>query len=508
MKKFLVLVLSIIVCYGHLAAQSEEPAFVRDSLDVYINRALKDWKIPALAVAIVKDGKIVLAKGYGYANLEKSQKADENTLFLIGSNTKAFTGTLLSWLAYDKKCSLDDKLEKWLPGFKMKDRWVGGQVNLTDILCHRMGMETYQGDFMYWTSNLTRSEVVQKFGELTPLYGFRTKWGYTNAGFLIAGECIGKISGESWELNLKKRILDPLQMTRTVALSVDYPKQTNIATPYTLVFDTLKALPYPDMDNLAPAASIGSSVKDMSNWLLCQLDSGKFRGSGVIPFSVIKSTRIPRSIEGNSRSPFNHSHYRLYGLGWELQDYEGREIVSHTGGVNGFVTSVTLLPEEKLGIVVLTNTDQNSLYQALKWEIVDAYLKLPYRGYSNIYNKYYQRNLASDLTEYKAQKDSIAMNQKPETDLKNFTGRYVHPVYGYLDMTQNKNQLKATFQHHPGLSAKLEYMGKNRFLCTFSDPTYGIKVWDFKVDNKKVTSLTLRVADFLEFTEYEFMKQD
>lgn len=508
MKRIFILGISLISCFNLLVAQNQEPTFIKDSLDVYVNRALKEWKIPGLAVAVVKDGKVVIAKGYGFANMEKNEKANENTLFLIGSNTKAFTGTLVSWLAYEKKCSLDDKVVKWLPEFKMKDPWVTSQLNLTDILCHRMGMETFQGDFMYWTSDLSRNEVTQKFGKLTPMYGFRTKWGYTNAGFLIAGECIQKISGESWESMIKTRIFDPLQMTRTVALSVNYPKQTNIATPYTLVFDTLKALPFPMMDNLAPAASIGSSVKDMSNWLLCQLDSGKFNGNGVIPFSVMKATRIPRSIIGNGRSLFNHSNFRLYGLGWDLQDYEGRGIVSHTGGVNGFVTSVTLVPEEKLGIVVLTNTDQNYLYEALKWEILDAYLKLPYRGYSNVYNKFYKRNLTNDLTDYKAWKDSISMNTKPETELKNFTGRYEDPVYGYLDMTQNKNLLKATFQHHPGLVATLEYLGKNRFLCTYSDPTYGIKVWDFKIENKKVKSLTLRVADFLEFTEYEFVKQN
>ncbi|NJK96601.1 MAG: beta-lactamase family protein [Bacteroidales bacterium] len=170
--------------------------------------------------------------------------------------------------------------------------------------------------------------------------------GYTNAGFLLAGECIRKISGESWEWNLKNRIFDPLQMTRSIALAADVPKQSNIAYPHTLVLDTLKLLSFPLMDNLAPAASIGSSVKDMSNWLLCQLDSGKFNGQNIIPFKVIKDTRTPRSIIGNARNLFNRSHYELYGLGWDLTDYEGREIVSHTGGVNGFLHQLLFYPKK------------------------------------------------------------------------------------------------------------------------------------------------------------------
>ena len=507
MKKITLLIILFSIAGFSIFSQNLTPGFVKDSLDTYINRALQTWNIPGVAVAVVKDGKLVLAKGYGKQSIVRNDKVNENTLFLIGSNTKAFTGTLLAWLQYEKKCSLNDKVVKWLPNFVMKDPWVTKELNLTDILCHRMGMETFQGDFMYWTSALTKAEVIKKFGELTPLYGFRSKWGYTNAGFLIAGECIQKISNESWESNIKTRIFDPLQMNRTRALSTEIPLQQNIAAPHTLVFDTLKLLSYPVMDNLAPAASISSSVTDMSHWLICQLDSGRYEGKQIIPFPVIQETRKPRSIIGNAHTPFNRSHFNLYGLGWELADYEGREIVYHTGGVNGFVTSVTMVPEEKLGVIVLTNTDQNYFFEALKWEIVDAYLNLPYRNYSNLYFTYFKQNAESELAEYKAQRDTIAMNKKTNLNLKIFTGHYKHPVYGYLDIKKAGDQLTMTFEHHPNLTGKLEYLGGNRFLCTYSDPTTGIKVIPFKMENNHVKSLQLRVADFLEFTAYEFVKE-
>lgn len=490
-----------------LFSQSSTPGFIKDSLDSYINRGLHDWNIPGVAVAIVKDGKLVFAKGFGKQSIDRNDKVDENTLFMIGSNTKAFTATLLSWLQYDKKCSMNDKVEKWLPGFSMKDPWVSKELNLTDILCHRMGMETFQGDFMYWTSSLTSDEVLKKFGELTPLYGFRSRWGYTNAGFLIAGECVQKISNESWESNIQNRIFGPLQMNRTKALSSEMPLQQNIAAPHTLVFDTLQLLPYRIFDNLAPAASVSSSVTDLSHWLICQLDNGNYNGKSVIPSSVILETRKPRSIIGISNSPFNHSHFNLYGLGWELTDYESREIVSHTGGVNGFVSSVTLLPEEKLGVIVLTNTDANEFYEALKWEIVDAYLKLPYRNYSNYYLGFYKKFTKQQLSQYMAEKDTVSMHHKPVTDLKNFAGHYVHPVYGYLDISVQGDQLKMTFEHHPDLTGKLEYLAGNRFLCTYNDPVFGVKVLPFKIENDQVKSLQLRVADFVEYTDYEFDKQ-
>lgn len=507
MKNKLFLTVLFIGIELSLLSQNSVPVFVNDSLEIYINRALQDWNIPGVAVSIVKDGKLVLAKGFGKQSIVRNDKVDENTLFMIGSNTKAFTATLLSWLQYDKKCSLNDKVVKWLPDFIMKDPWITKELNLTDILCHRIGMETFQGDFMYWTSSLTKAQVIKKFGELTPLYGFRTKWGYTNAGFLIAGECIQKISNESWESNIQNRIFGPLQMTRSRAISAEMPLQQNIAAPHTLVFDTLKLLPYTIIDNLAPAVSISSSISDISHWLICQLDSGRYNGKLVIPFPVIQETRKPRSIIGNSQYPFNHSNFSLYGLGWRLTDYEGREIVSHTGGVNGFLTSITLIPEEKLGVAIFTNTDYNDFYAALRWEIVDAYLNLPYRNYSSLYladSKLYKKE---ELIQYKAQKDTVAMHIKPSTDLKNFVGRYINPIYGYLDITLSNSTLKMTFEHHPNLLGTLESLGGNRFLCTYNDNGYGIKTLPFKIENKQVKSFQLRVGEVIDFTEYEFVKQ-
>lgn len=507
MRNLLLLAALFIGFASNTQSQINEPVFVRDSLDGYIERAMHSWNIPGLAVAIVKDNKVVLARGYGIRGLNDTRKVDENTLFMIGSNTKAFTATLLSWLQYDQKCSLNDKVVKWLPDFKMKDPWVGKELNLTDILCHRIGMETFQGDFMYWTSNLSRTEVIEKFGQLAPMYGFRTKWGYTNAGFGIAGECIRQITGESWEASVKKRIFDPLEMTGSVALSAAAASQPNIACPHTSVFDTLKVIPFPLIDNIAPAGSISSSVNDMSHWVICQLGNGQYNGKQVIPLAVIEETRKPQSIEGNSIRPFNTSHFRLYGLGWELSDYEGRKIVSHTGGVNGFVTSVTLVPEEKLGIVVLTNTDANNLYEALKWEILDAYLNLPYRNYSNFYLRLVRMSNARELESWKAMKDTVAMNIKTSLPISKFAGHYTHPVYGYLDIAADGKKLKMTFEHHPGLIGTLEPLGGSRFLCTYSDPGFGIKVLPFRIEDNNVKSFVLRVADFVEFTDYTFTRQ-
>ncbi|MCA2005350.1 MAG: beta-lactamase family protein, partial [Ignavibacterium sp.] len=383
MKKLFILLI-IIISYIKLSAQTI-PSFISDSLDIYVNRGLQNWQIPGAAVLVVKDGKVVVAKGYGVKELGTNDKVDENTLFMIGSNTKAFTGTALALLEQERKLKLEDRVIKYLPDFKMKDEWVTSHLNLLDIVSHRMGLETFQGDFMYWTSDLTADEVIEKFGKLTPKYEFRTKYGYTNAGYALAGKVIEKVSGKSWAEFVKDKIFKPLEMSSSVPLSEDFLRAKNIAKPHTFVSGKMSVIPIQNIDNLAPCGSIGSSINDLSHWLIAQLDSGKYNNQKVIPYQAIQKTRQLLSIERRVRHPYNKTHYSLYGMGWAFQDYEGRELVMHTGGVNGFVTSVTLIPEEKLGIVVLTNTDQNAFFQSLKWEILDAYLGLPYRNYDSTF---------------------------------------------------------------------------------------------------------------------------
>ncbi|MCB0571869.1 MAG: serine hydrolase [Phaeodactylibacter sp.] len=496
----------LIAHFAIAQAAAPLPAFVTDSLDSYVKLALERWQIPGVAVGIVKDGQLVVAKGYGLRELGQADKVDENTLFMIASNTKAFTATALAMLEQDSLCSLDDRVKRWLPEFRMKDPWVTDNAILTDLLCHRMGLETFQGDFMYFDSGLTSAQVVEKFGKITPLYDFRTRWGYCNAAFLLAGECIQRISGDSWAATLRKRIFEPLEMNRTLALATEINGATNRASAHTIYDGKLMAIPYGELDAIAPAGSISSSIEDMSHWLIAQLGGGMYKGKEVIPAAAISRTRQPQSIMGRRGHPFNTSHYGLYAMGWQLQDYEGKEIISHTGGIDGFVTSVTLLPEEKLGVVVLTNTDQNYFYEALKWEIVDAFLGLPYRDYSKAYFGYYQRNTENEAQAIQALRDSVATGHEPSLPVKAYAGRYTNEIYGHITLKPEGNGLTVTFEHHPKLSARLEPMGGNRFLCTYSNPLYGVKAWPFETEAGKVKRLTLTVNDFIEFTPYVFIK--
>jgi len=507
MKRIAICIACIVFACTASAQQDSIPSFVKDSLDTYVTRAMTDWEIPGLSVCIVKNGKVVLMKGYGVKDMAGNDKVDENTLFMIGSNTKAFTATAIATLDAENKLSLDDNVTKWIPQFKLENKAAGEQAIVKDLLCHRIGFRTFQGDFTYWTSNLSRSEVIEKMGHIKAVYPFRTKWGYTNAGFVTAGEIIPAVTGKQWEDYIKEKIFVPLGMNNTIALSKDLPAAPNKTAPYTMDQGKLIKIPYCMIDNLAAAGSISSSVNDMSKWVMMLINNGKVDGKEIIPAKAIQSTRFPNSIMGNGSTVYNRSNFTLYGLGLELQDYEGKRIVSHTGGVNGYVSSVTMIPSEKLGIVILTNTDQNSLYEALKWEILDAYLGLPYRNYSKAYLGFYKTQRGNDEKENKKLTDSVALMLKPELSLTAYTGDYTNGVYGKMKVVMENNELRMRFEHHPSMYAKLSALGGNRFYCVFSDPEFGTAVFPFNVVDGKVKGVTVKVADFVEYTPYEFVKK-
>lgn len=489
------------------AAQDSIPSFVKDSLDIYTNLALKEWQIPGAAVCIVKNGKVVLMKGFGTKELNSSDAVNENTLFMIGSNSKAFTATAIAMLDAEKKLSLDDKVIKWIPSFALDNKAAGEQAIIRDLLCHRLGFQTFQGDFTYWTSNLSRTQVIEKMRHIKAVHPFRTTWGYTNAAFVVAGEIIPKVTGLQWEDFLQQKIFAPLGMNNTIALSKDYSNAANKSMPHTIADGKLIKIPICAIDNLAPAGSIGSSVNDMSKWVLMQLNNGKIDDKQVIPAAALAQTRLPHAILGNGGYLYNKGHFALYGLGWFLEEYSGRKIISHTGGVNGFVTSVTLVPEEKLGILVFTNTDQNSFYEALKWEIMDAYLGNTYRNYSKVYLDYAHAQQTAETKKDKALQDSVALHTASALPLAAYTGKYFNDVYGDMIVVMENKELKMKFSHHPNMYAKLEALGGNRFYVTFSDPIFSKAVFPFTAKNGKVTGVTVKVADFVEYNPYEFAKK-
>lgn len=488
-------------------ANCQTPSFITDSLDKYIERGMQQWKIPGLAIAIVKDDKVLLQKGYGVKDVNKKDKVDENTLFIIASNSKLFTGTAVANLDYQKKLSLNEKVTKYIPWFKMYDRTTTQLATIQDMLTHRLGTKTFQGDFTFWNSNLPKDSIVWKMRYLKPPGQFRQDYGYCNSGYLVAGQIIHKVTGQTWENYVQENILLPLGMNNTYMNTAALANRTNVASPHNNAFSGLTVIPFDNVDNLGPATSMVSNVKDISKWLMMQLDSGRYEGRQILAWPVLQKTRDAVAIISNRKNNFYPSHYRTYGLGVYSTDYNGKQVFWHTGGAFGNVTNVCFVPEEKLGITILTNNDNQSFFEALRYQILDAFLNVSYTDRSKFLLGFADNASKQQAAELKTMSDRIAQKQTTPVKLEDYAGNYYNTVYGKITVAKtDKNTLTMRFQHHPQLVGYLEYMDNNEFRMTYTPISYGIFPAKFTLKEGKPFAVEVKASDFIEYDSYLFVR--
>jgi CubicO group peptidase (beta-lactamase class C family) len=486
--------------------QEKIPGFLSDSLDSYITRGMQQWQIPGLAIAVVKDGKVVLTKGYGVRELGKEDKVDENTLFIIASNSKLFTGTSMAKLDFEKKLSLNDKVTQYIPWFRLYDSNATKMVNIKDLLCHRLGTKTFQGDFTFWDSNLPKDSIVWKMRYLKPPGEFRQDYGYCNSAFLVAGQILEKVTGQTWENYVQENILTPLGMTNTYMNTAGLANRQNVAAPHNNLYTSITKIPFDNVDNLGPATSMVSNVKDLTKWLMFQLDSGRFEGKQIIPWQVLQKTRDANILTGSRKSAAFPTHFRAYGLGLFMTDYAGRQVYWHTGGAFGHVTNVCFVPEEKLGITILTNNDNQSFFEALRYQILDAFMNLPYTDRSKFQWGFFAQGKKTLEDELDSLKKRVDKKNQSEIKLENFTGDYFNTLYGKITINKSGEMLICRFQHHPDLIGYMDYMDNNEFRITYSNIGYGIYPAKFSLKEGKPVAVEIKANDFVESDAYLFVK--
>jgi CubicO group peptidase (beta-lactamase class C family) len=505
-KTYLPILLSLFL--QGIRAQSSPPGFVRDSIDAYIQKGLSDWNLPGLAVVIVKDGQVVWMKGYGVRDIITKKPVDEHTLFMIASNTKLFTGSALAMLETEEKLSLDDPISKYFPDYRLYDSTSTKLVSIRDMLSHRIGTKTFEGDFTFWNTSLSREEIMRRMRYLKPPFHFRQEFGYCNSCFMTAGQIIPVVTGETWEKFVQSHFLSPLGMDQTRILSTAVGDQPNVATPYTTSYsDSLNRVPYDNWNNLAPAASIVSNVSDLSHWLLMQLDSGRYQGKQIISWEALQKTRQANTWVRSLKSGRYPTHFTGYGLGLFMQDYAGRQVYWHTGGAGGMVSNVCFVPEEKLGIAILTNNDNQDFFEALRYQILDAYLGVPYINRSQQALPDFLKDSVKTSNEIKSWEMRLKSN-KPELPLSAYTGNYTNTLYGKIQLSPEQDHLIIHFITKPDLTASLEYMDNGEWLLRYNNILYGIFQVKFDITNGKVKSLTTRENPFVEYDPYVFIKSE
>ncbi len=421
-----------------------------NGLDAFIERIMKDWKVPGLAVAIVKDGKIAYAKGFGYRDVKKSFPVTPDTLFAIGSCSKAFTAAALGILVDEGKLEWDKPVREYMPDFRLQDEYATQQLRPRDLVTHQSGLPRH--DLVWYGSPLTRNELYERLRYLEPSKPLFSKFQYNNLMYMTAGVLVERISGQSWEEFVKNRILKPLEMKSSNFSVNDSQKTADFALPYREVKEVLKEIPFRNIDAIGPAGSINSSVNEMANWLMLQLAKGKFKDQQIISERSLRETHSPQIIAGINPQ-YDELSFAAYAMGWSTSQYRGHPVLGHSGGIDGFITQVRLLPKANVGFVILTNSESNA-GALVAYNIMDRLL-----GLSEVD---WNQRAKDDLAKAKAAQEKAKtagdpnrkLNTQPSHHLKDYVGQFTHPAYGELTVSLIGEQLR--FDLH-GLQAPLKH---------------------------------------------------
>jgi CubicO group peptidase (beta-lactamase class C family) len=346
-------------------------------IDSLVERARRAFDVPGIAVCVIKDGRVIHSRGYGVRSLNTGQPVDEHTLFGIASNSKAFTTAALGMLVDEGKLSWDDKVRKFIPEFELFDPYVTEEFTIRDLLCHRSGLGLGAGDLMFFPdgSDFTIPDILHNLQFLKPVTSFRSQYAYDNNLYIVAGEVVARASGMSWVDFIEKRILGPLGMTHSVATYNRLRDSSDVIDGHSRVDGKVQVIARHrgEVDNAA--GGIYSCISDLSKWVLLHLSHGKYGTDSVRLFSeaVLRERWSPQTIlPVGGPGPYN-THFAAYGLGFGLSDVKGYKQISHTGGLEGMVTQITMIPKLQLGIIVLTNAEEGGAFTAITNQIKDSY---------------------------------------------------------------------------------------------------------------------------------------
>jgi len=414
-----------------------------EGLDAFIARAMQDWKIPGLAVAVVREGQVMFSKGYGLRDLDKKLPVTPRTLFAIGSISKSFTVTTLGILVDEGKLDWDKPVRDYLPGFRLYDPVASDHITPRDLVTHRSGLPRH--DTVWYSSNFSRQDLVYRLRFLEPSKELRSTFQYNNLMFMTAGYMAGRLLDTRWEEAVRARILVPLGMAGTNFSVLDSQKSPDFAHPYKNAKEVIKEVPFHNIDQIGPAGSINSNLEDMSRYLLFHMNKGRVGGTQVLSENNAVQMQIPQMVV-QSASRFPELGESSYGMGFGITTYRGHKLVSHGGAIDGFTAYFAFLPQDKIGAVVLTNLDseKNSLPSIVAYNVFDRLLGLD----PVPWNQRYLEEQKTATQQEEAAKTKGYTPRKPGThpshNLEDYVGEYQNPGYGALTIALEGDGFKAT----------------------------------------------------------------
>ena len=476
--------MATLVLSHSVAAQTREPY---PGLDDYIANAVQAWKIPGAAVAIVRNDSVIYARGFGVLVAGSRTPVNERTLFEIGSSSKAFTATTVAMLVSDGKMRWDAPLTEYLPDFRLYDPVASSAVTIRDALSHRSGIA--RGELVWVGAGISREEVLHRVRFLKPETPFRSQYSYQNMMFLAAGQAAGKAAGSTWDDLIRQRIFAPLGMTASVTTYRGLTN-ANLATPHGTDHDTTFGRPPFDAEDIAPAGSIVSNAVDMAQWLRFQLNDGVVNGKRLVSSAALRETHTPQILRtggggrgGPSADTVVTTHFNTYGFGWMIEDYRGQLVWQHGGNTAGMTTALGMLPDKKVGVVILSNMQSAPLPAALLRYIFDRELGAPMRDLSaEAYARSLTQRRRADSVE-KVQAAAHLAAGAPPLPLSAYAGTFADSLYGTVNVVLKDGHLEFARGDSRG---PLQYWNANNFrwMVPSSSPTGPLFIkYEISTDN-------------------------
>jgi CubicO group peptidase (beta-lactamase class C family) len=457
-----------------------------DGFDAYVARAMTDWRVPGLAIVVVKDDSVVFIKGYGVRELGKPDPVTVHTRFGNMSTTKAFTAMLVAMLADSGRVAFDDPVSKYEPQVQFADPYVTREITVRDLLTHRVGFG--DPDYLWGTSGLDFPAMTRKLRLVPPQTSFRSRFQYNNVTYALAGDIAARASGTTWQSLMRARIYGPLGMTESYpdAATLKAASIADISSPHGIVRDTVRVLPadLEGIDDIAPAGSAFSTATDMAKWLRFLLDSGRVAGRRLVSAQSFAQLFRPQQVIARSLYPaatLVGFHFQAYGMGWFLQDYRGEFIAYHTGSIEGRSAIVGLIPDRRLGLAILTNLDHSELRHALMYTVFDRFIGLPSpaHDWSAEMRVMYRALADSSRAARQALESKRVANTRPTLPLERYTGTYADSLYGTATVGLTNGRL--TLQ--TGTAAgQLEHWQYDLFRVTWPDPFWDAAYVSFAID--------------------------
>jgi CubicO group peptidase (beta-lactamase class C family) len=436
------------------------------TLNAYFEAAMGQFNLTGMAIGIVKDGKVVFQKGYGLRAVDQPAKVDEHTLFAIASITKAFTVTGLALLEEEGKLQWSDPVEGYLPYFQLHDPYVSSLMTIEDLSCHRSGLATFDGDLLWYGTTYSRKEIVERIRALPLKRSFRSDFGYQNIMYITAGQVIEEVSGLKWDAYIKQRIFMPLGMNATTTSIAGFNEHTNLAYPH-LNKRKIDLLNY---DNSGATAATNSNVADMCKWIQFWLDQENEKGLVISKENRERMFTPHTNLRVGAFDQRNGTHFKSYGMGWFLMDYNGKKVAHHGGGLPGYISKIALVPEENLGLIVLTN-GMSSLPSALMYKIIDFYTDGAERDWASEYHQFKVKSAEREELNKADLIEQRKLNTQPTHQLIDYVGTYADAMYGDATISLKEGNLALVMEPTSTLfSANLNHWHYDTFQFQFADP--------------------------------------